>query len=284
MKVIHSNRGGGPIIYVVVAGVLCLAGWLSGGLKMPALFQKQPPTKELVAAQQQLAEAQAKEAVAVAALDQIKTKQAADQVKELDYTQQMAAGAAEALDQVPSAQRSAEVQLASKMVQRVENGLVAVTGKALSQAAHDEIVKLVDEALSPVVAERDAALAALEKKDSDLQATALENDTLRVQALAAQSDVEVEKAKAQVLQTKVDTTTAQVVTYAQAKADADKVAGGLSAYLSWFKRLVIIVALFAVGFYLLIHFVLPSLAAEVGAPAVIVKLNKWTRSLTTAHP
>jgi hypothetical protein len=134
-----------------------------------------------------------------------------------------------------------------------------------------------------VIAERDVALAELAKKDSDLQLTAQENDALRVQATTAQADVEVEKAKTQVLQTKVDTTTAQVVTYAQAKADADKAAGGLSAYLSWFKRLVVIGALLVAGFYMLIHFVLPSLAAEVGAPAAIVKLNKWTRSTFSAH-
>jgi len=278
-----SNRGGGPIVYVVIAGVLVIAGWLSGGLKTPALFQKQPPTKELVAAQQQLASAQAQQAVAEAELAKIKATQADLQRQQLDYTQTMAAGAAEALDRVPSEQRSAEVQLATQLVARVECGLVAATGKPLSKAAHDEIVKLVTDALSPVIAERDEALAALEKKDSDLQLTVQENDSLRVLAVSTQADVDVVKAQTQVLQTKVDSTTAQVVTYAQAKADADRTAGGLSAYLTWFKHLVIIVALLAVGLYMFIHFVLPSLAAEVGAPAAIVKLNKWTRSTFSAH-
>ena len=203
--------------------------------------------------------------------------------QQLDYTQTMAAGAAEAIDRVPLANRTPEVNLAAKMINRVENGLVAATGKAITQAAHDEIVKLVAEALSPIVAERDAAQAALAKKDSDLQVTIQENSSLRVQATTAQADAEVAKAKTQVLQTKVDTTTAQVVIYAQAKADADAKAGGLSAYLSWFKRTVGIGVILSAAGYLLIHYVLPSLAAEAGAPATVIKLNKWTKSLFSAH-
>lgn len=270
-----NNRG---FAWLPVLALVALAALLAPKFHLPAFLQKQPPTKQLTQAEDELAKARAAQAKAESDLQAAKVKEAAQLQAQLQYAHQMNAGAGQALARVPAEHLTPEVRLASEMVARTENGLTAAIG-GLPEAQQAEIKKLVADALSAVTGERDEALKSLAEKDADLQKATVEKQAIQAQLPALQASVETSAAAVEVKSAEVQTKTHEVAAYAEAKAAAEAKAGSLDAYAGNLLRILLIAGLL----YLVVHFVLPSLAQEFPASKVLTLLNKSAKSVFSSH-
>lgn len=274
-----NNSRGIAAVYLLVAGALIVAGALGGTLKLPAFLQHQPPTAQLAATEGQLAQARAAQAQAEAQLAAARAEQQARTLDQGRYAQGAIAGAAAALATAPD---SPEVKLASELVRRADGALGAAFNQ-LPSVQRAEWQKLVSDALAAKGREVEALKQELAQKDNQLAAATSAKDELAAKIPQLESAVVVKSAETQVVSAKADTLTQQVSAYAQAKAEADKRAGSFEAYASWLVRTCIVAAILLAALYLLVHFVLPSLAQEPGAAGWLVTLNKYTRSISSAH-
>lgn len=257
-----------------------LAAVLGFGPKLhtPAIFQKQPPTEQLQLAQAELEKAKASQAAAAAALAEAKAKQEQRTLEQIRYAQQTNDGVVEALQRVPSEHRTPEVKLAGNLAARTTVSLSAAVG-ALPPEQRAEILKIVDGALSQVEAERDAAQAALARKDAELQSTIQAKAELASEVPKLKAALDTKAAEVLARDAQVQTVSTQVRVYAEQKAAAEQRAGSLDAFAGSLMRWAIVAGVL----YVLIHFVLPCVAQEFPGIGWLAKLNQTAKSVSSAH-
>ena len=201
-----------------------------------AFLAPKPPTAQLTALQADLekakADAQARENTLVAA----KAKEQADLLAQLKAAQQMQSGAVVAFSRVPPMSQTPEFALGSSLLVRSNVRLAAAIGK-LPEDMQAEILSIVDQALSTVQAERDAAQAALAKKDAEYQMVTADRDAVKAQIPALQKQADDAVAKVTVTEAKVTEKTNEVKAVADkldAKArEAGSLLGSLDSVWHW---------------------------------------------------
>lgn len=262
-------------LYLVIGAVLLLGG---GKWETPAIFQKKPPTAQLVAAQNDLAAAKAAQAKAEAELARVEAERQARIAGQLDYAQQMASGTDLALRRVPAEHQSPEVKLAAEFAQRAVAGFEAARGK-LSAQQRAEIEGLFSTAMAAKDAEAQALRAALAGKDADLQAQSAARAALEQKIPLLEADVTTARAATGVVSAKVDSKTAEVALYANTAAAEKARAGGLDAYAGNLVRILIALGVL----YGLVHYALPSLAQEFPGNRVLGVVNQAVKSIASSH-
>lgn len=256
---IKSQRGEVLTIVLVVLG-LCGATQLVPNWRVNHWFAKKPPMVALADAQAQLekakADAAAKEAALLAAQAAERTKMQ-EQVRSAQQTNE---GAAAALSRVPAEHRTAEVKLAASMSARTSIRLAAAVGK-LPDDMRDEILLIVDQALSDKQAEVDAANASLAKKDKDFAALTAERESIKAQIPVLQKkadDAVKAKADADAI---VTAKTTEVVQYATQLHQEKEQNGSLQATVEKYLKGAMLLGL---G-YVLLAFVLPAIVKVMDA-------------------
>jgi hypothetical protein len=248
----HKNSRGTVVIEVLViaaAGVFVakLAGW-----KPSELWRKPPPTAQVRDLTAELAQLQAERDAARAAVDQARAAERARQADQVQWAQQMTAGAGEALDRQPAEHRTAETRLAADLIARGNFALALAVGD-LPKEKRIEVLAIVDRALSGIEAERDAAFAALEAKDLELQATtrAREQDQASIKVIAAK--LETKDADVRAVSAELALKTAEVLQVADKLDGERRQAGSLGAAID---RILFWVAV-AVGVWVFLVWILP---------------------------
>lgn len=271
MKSTRAFAAAGWLLVAAVAAVVALVpSW-----HLPAFLQKKPPTHQLSQAEQDLAASKVALAQAQAKLDAAKASEAAKTRDQLLYSQQVVHGVPVALAKAP---QSPEVVLASQLAQRAEVGLAAALGD-LPADKQAEIEKIVGEALSAKQAEVDAANKALAAKDAELAATTASKKALEATIPPLQQAVAVQTAQVGVKDALVQQKTAEVASWADKKAESDAKAGSLGTYANNLFRILLIIGII----YLVIHVVLPCVAAEFPGANWLTSIYRFATSLTSAH-
>jgi prepilin-type N-terminal cleavage/methylation domain-containing protein len=253
------RRGFTGIEVLIVVAVLAIGGTqLVPNWRLSHLFAKKPPTAELTAAQIALREAQTKLAALEAERAEAARKASEQQMVQFRYSQQSFVGAENALARVPVAQQGPEVRLGVSMVRRGNLGLVAALG-ALPQAQADEIAKIMDNALSEVEAERDAAQRALADKDAELGIATQQRVKAEMERDAVAAKIPPLEAKTEKLAATVESKTAEVVKWSAEKVAEEKKSGSLAAFvekLMWVSGIFVALSLVlgaAVAWYKVKH-------------------------------
>ena len=269
-----STRGVIQAVWLL-AGAVVLIFALVPSWHLPSFLVKKPETKQLTQAQVDLASANKRLADAQAKLDAAQAQQAQKTHDQTAYAQQMIAGVPVALAHAP---QLPEVVLASQLAQRAQNGLAAAIGD-LPADKQAEITAIVGQALSAKQAEVDAANKALASKDAELASETTAKKALEASISPLQASVVAANAQVGVKTALVDQKTAEVVAYAnQAAAEKEK-AGSLSIYASNLFRIILICGIL----YLIIHVVLPCVAAEFPGATWLTSIYRFWTSLTSAH-
>jgi hypothetical protein len=264
-------------IMIILGAVVLLQN-----VHMPAFLIKHPPTAQLDAARKAEDDARAKQAIAEKALADSKAAEQAKQTEQLAYVQRMSTTAKIAIDKVKPEQQTPETKLVSDLLSRANSGLDQALG-AMAPDKRAELETLVNNALSSVAAQRDAALKELADQKDAFQAVTQERDEIKSQIPVLQAKVETQVKATEVEKANRNTLEAKVETYANEKdAEATK-AGTLQAYL---ERLIKygVLAFVLLGFaYYVIHFGLPSLQQEFPSNNFLTKADKFLKSVTTAR-
>ena len=220
-------KGEALTIVLVVLGI-CGASQLVPNWRVTHWFAKKPPMVELAKAQADAAkaksEADSKEAELLAAQATERSK-FAEQVRSAQQTNE---GTVAALQRVPAEHRVAEVNLGLSMSQRTGIRLAAAIGK-LPDDLQDEILLIVDQALSDKQAEIDAANAKLAAKDRDFDSLTAERDDIKAKIPVLAKQAEDAAAVAKAKDAAVAAKTQEVVTYATQLTEEKKQSGSLQA-------------------------------------------------------
>lgn len=257
------------VALVVVAGVAGIAGW-----KPLKVFDKGPPVEQVrklegeVAALQSALDEQRKLAEAARAAEEARKD---GQVR---YAQQMTKGASAALDKL--AAPPPEVKVASDLLRRSEFALGLAIGD-LPAPLRAEIILIVDQALSSVQAERDAAKAALEAKDRELQIITAERAQLAKEREEAAKEAARIAAEKETVQAKLTAKSNEVLDWSQRTFLKEKEAGSLSATVDRIIR----TALWLGAAYLFIVFVLPGIVKHL-RPGKLKNLLRDLSGYTTS--
>lgn len=269
-----SSRGAVPILVIYILGALGLTQ-LVPNWRVSNLFSKGPGTKELRAAQEAAAKAKADAAAAQANYEAALLKQKADTIAQAQYSQQMIHGIPVALARAP---QTPEVVFATGLAKRASTGLAAAIGE-LPAEKQSEISFLVDQALSAKQAEVDAANAALALKDKELVATTAEKKQIEAKLPVLEKQSQIAEARAVAAEGVVVVKTNAVAVYADKAAEKEKEAGSLGTLVH--KLFWVIGG--AAALYILVHFMLPSLAQEFPAAQRLVSFNKFVKSIVSSH-
>ncbi|HWA07925.1 MAG TPA: hypothetical protein VG838_00510 [Opitutaceae bacterium] len=269
-----SQRGAIPVLVLYAVAALA-ATQLVPNWRLSNLFQKGPPTKELVAAQADLERAKAEAATAQAALAAATAERDSRMKQQVASGQQMVAGVQAALSRAP---QGPEVKLAAGLAGRASLALSSAIGD-LPADKQAEIQVIVEQALSSKQAEIDAANAALIKKDVELAQTTAARAAAEAKIPALEADRDAATARAAIAQASVTEKTGQIVKYAEAAARDKSENGSLGALVRKLGWVIVIAGLL----YLLAHFLLPSIAQEFPNVGALQTLNKTVKSLTSAH-
>lgn len=270
----NSTRGAAPLILVYVLGAALLSQ-LVPNFRVTHLFAKGPQTAELRAAQESAAKAKADAIAAQAHYDAALLEYRTKALNASQYSQQMIAGVPVALARAP---QSPEVVFASSLAKRAARGLAVAIGD-LPADKQAEIAEIVQDALSAKQAEVDAAKAALAVKDKELSDTKDAKQAIEAKLPVLEQQAKAADAKAVAAEGVVVVKTNEVATYAEKAAAKEKEAGSLNAFAGSLVRWII-----AIGIgYVLIHFVLPSLAQEFPAVRLITYANKTLKSIFSSH-
>lgn len=271
---LSSNSGVVMLAPLVAVAAVAVIGYvLVPNWRPQNWFKKPVPVAPVVAAQDELAkeqEAKAKIDAAVAAAVAAEHAKVTDEVR---YSQQMATGASAALAKVPSP--TPEVVLGQSLLARTNIGLALAIGR-LPADQQQEILTIVDQALSKVQAERDAAQAALAAKDAQLRATEKDKQAVLAQIPVLQKQQEALSAKVADAQTSLAAKTKDLENYAVKVAKQDSESGS-------FKAAIVRLAFILGGLYLAVHVVLPSLAQEFPASKILGWVYKTTKSIFSCH-
>ena len=279
----NSQRGAVDPVSLITIGVICCVVGVFVPAALPwhwSIWQKVPPTKQLVIDQQKLAqEKAAKEAADKLVADAV-AKDHAAVTTEVQGGQQMVVGAEEALSRLPKASRTQETALTGVLLAKASLRLSAAVGK-LPKDMQDEIYTIVDEALSGQQAQIDAANSALEEKDrefKDLQSSKIVLETKTIPDLLQAIQNQLDRTE-EAYQLKVT----QVTTYADQAAKEKSASGSLATIFSQFKWMILKLAIILSLLYALVHYALPSLAQEYPACKWINNLYNTIKSITSAH-
>lgn len=219
-----------------------------------AFLYPKPPTEQLTAAQAAQAKAQADAAQARADAASAHAQERQKLESQVQWSQQMASGAENALSRVPDASKTPETTLAHDLILRANLGLAAAIGK-LPADQQAEILQIVEEALSSLQAERDAAQAALAKKDAELAQVTKDRTAIQAKIPVLEQQVQATaRAEAQA-QATVTAKTNEVKDWAAKKAASDARAGSLSGALDSLWHYVLWIA----GAWAFLAFVLPGI-------------------------
>ncbi len=270
----NNCRGAIPIIVIYVLGALG-ATQLVPNWRVSHLFSKGAPTKELRAAQEAAAKAQAEAAEAKANYEKALSDQRTKTVQQSQYSQQMIHGIPIALSRAP---QTPEVILASGLAKRASTGLAAAIGE-LPTERQAEIAFLVEQALSAKQAEVDAANAALAIKDKELAVTTAEKKVVEAKLPVLEEKAAAAEIKAVAAQGVVAVKTNEVAVYADKMAEKEKEAGSLGALV---HKLLWVIGIFS-ALYVLVHFIVPSLAQEFPAAQKLNSFNKAVKSVFSSH-
>ena len=241
-----------PSLILLLVGLV--GGLFAGHWKPLAFLAPKPPTAQLTALQSDLQKAKDDAAAKDTALKAAHDAEQARLTEQLRVAQQMSQGASTALGRVPAVHITPELTLGQSLLLRSNVRLATAIGK-LPEDMQAEILAIVDQALSSVQAERDAAQAALVKKDADFQAVTAEREQIKAQipVLAAKAQA-AETAKAQ-LETAVTAKTEEVKQAADkldAKArEAGSLTGALTSLWHWI--------VFGACAYAFLAFILPAI-------------------------
>lgn len=256
----RSRRGTIGVDLLLIAGVALAVGVFAGGWKPLQLFKPKPPTAQLTQLQADLAKAQAEADALRAAKAAAEQAEREKQVEQVRYAQEMLSGATESLSRQPVEHRTAQTQLASDLMKRSDFALGLAIG-ALPADKQREILRIVDQALSGVEAERQAALEALAAKDAELRVVTSERDAVKAELPKLAAKVSAAEAKAQQTQAAVTAKTEEVKTWANLKDAAERKAGSFAAQIDRIWRTIVWIA----ATWAFLAYVLPGLIKHLNA-------------------
>ncbi len=272
-----QNRKCRGVVPVVVAGYLVVAaalGWAA--IKLPSLFApKAPDVAGLNIDQQKLAEAQAAAAQAQAQLQAAKDAAAAAQLAQTRQAQQMSAGVAKALAVAPV---SPAVTLAVGLNSRAQVALAAAIG-GLPSAQQDEIVGIVNEALSQSAAQVADAQAKLAAKDQQLTGESAARTEAETKAATLATTVQATQAAQSAAELALAAKTNQVAAAATALADEQAKGSLLGNEVKSLLGYLLLIG----GLYFFVHYLLPILAQTFPAIRPLVGIYNLITSLVSAH-
>lgn len=251
------------------AVVIFLAGMAAGvffGNWNPfyKLLGKEPPTKQLTQLQAERARAVAEHAARIAELEESQAEERAALESQVRSAQEDSVGVAESIRRVPAEHRTAEVELAAAMNQRVSLKLAAAIGQ-LPPAQQRAMIDLIDKALSEKQAELDEAKRMLAARDAEFATLTAQRDNLVRETIPKlQKRAEEAENKALELDAKVIEKTADVKQWAADKYASDAQARTLEGTIA---KLFKLGALLAAG-YFFVAFVLPGLIKHMGSGRV----------------
>lgn len=172
-----KNRGTVLVDVLVIAAVVAVAARVAGW--NPAkMFEKGPPVAQLEQARADLDKAKSDLADAQARLGAVQKADAERKDSQVGYAQEMVAGAQEALSRQPVEHQTEQTVLATQFLDRTELALALAIGR-IPEAQQQQIITLVDKALSKYDADRKEAYRLLKLKDDELQQTARERDAIK---------------------------------------------------------------------------------------------------------
>lgn len=271
------NRSRGAVQAVVLLYVVGAAALtqLVPNWRVTHLFQKGPQTKELAAAQAELAKVKQQAEEAQKKYDAALQAQKDATTEQVRYAQQFAAGIPPLLDNAP---QTPEVKLANVFALRVNKGLAAAIGE-LPVAKQQEILSIIEDALSTKQEEVEKANRRIAELDAELAVTNRQKAVVEAQLPLLQKAKEAAEAKAEAKEALVVQKTAEVVQYANEAALEKKQNGSLGAAVERFVWGAGVLA----ALYALFHFILPSLAQEYPGISWLQHVNKTLKSLSSAH-
>jgi len=270
----NSRRGFAIIGYVVIAGAIALAGWAA--VKLPAIFAPaKPDVVGLNVDQQKLAEAQAAAAQAQQQLAAAKDAAAAAQWAQTRQAQEMSAGVAKALAVAPV---SPAVTLAVGLNSRAQVALAAAIG-GLPAAQQDEIVGIVNEALSQSAAQVADAQAKLAAKDGDLQTQTAARSAAETKAAQLATTVATTTAAQAAAEAAYNAKVNETATIAQNLSDEQAKGSLLSNEVKSLIGYLLLIG----GVYFFVHYLLPILAQTFPAIRPLVGIYNLITAFFSAH-
>lgn len=264
-----------PLTLVFIGGVA--AGVFIGNWEpFYKLRGKEPPTKQVAAAQAELAKATAEAQAREAALNEANKAERQVLESQVRSAQQDNVGTVEALKRVPAEHATAEVKLASAMAQRVSLKLARAIGN-LPADQQDAMILLIEQALSEKQAEVDEAYRKLAERDAAFAQLSAERDHLNAVVIPAiQQDKAEADAKAAALAEKVNEATGSLAKWAKEKYAAEAKARGFQATIDKLINL----ALWGAGLYVFIVFILPGIVKHM-APGKLKNFLRDVNGLST---
>lgn len=248
---LQSTRAAVDPVTLTLIVVLGLGGAHLAGWKPFRFLQKKPPTEQVTQLQADLAKAQLELEAARQAKAAAEAAELAKKDEQTRAGQQMAEGAAEAISRIPAEHRTPESLLARDLLARANVRLAAAIG-ALPPAQQAEILRIVDQALSNVEADRQAAAAALAAKDAEIHRITLEREQIRLQLPVLEAKLEAKEAVAKTVQAELTVKTNEVLVIADKLDKKDREAGSLGAAAGrWFRILIYAVLGWAFAAYVL---------------------------------
>lgn len=216
---------------------------------------KEPPTKQVAAAQAELAKATAEAQAREDALNQAAAAERQALEQQVQAAQQDNVGTVEALKRVPAEHATAEVKLAAAMAQRVSIKLARAIGN-LPADQQDAMILLIEQALSEKQAEVDEAYRKLAERDAAFAKLSDERDHLNAVVIPAiRQDKAAADARAAELAEKVNEATGSLAVWAKEKYAAEAKARGFQATFDKLIRM----SLWGAGAYVFIIFILPGI-------------------------
>lgn len=259
-KALMKTRGTIGVDLLLIAAAALAVGVFAGGWKPLQIFKPKPPTAELTRLQDDLTKAQAEADALRAAKLAAEQAERDKQIEQVRYAQEMLTGANESLSRQPVEHRTPQTQLASDLMKRSEFALGLAIG-SLPVDKQREILRIVDQALSTVEAERQAAIEALAAKDAELRVVTSERDAVKAELPKLAAKVAAAEMKVETKQAEVVETTGKLKTWAEMKDAAERKAGSFAAQLDRIWHAILWIA----GIWAFLAYVLPGLIKHLNA-------------------
>jgi hypothetical protein len=273
-KIRNKKRGIAPLVVVVALSVAAALGWAA--IKLPSLFAPtRPDVAGLNADEIKLASAQAAAADAQAQLKAAQDRAAAAQLAQTRQAQQMSAGVAKALAVAPV---SPAVTLAVGLNSRAQVALAAAIG-GLPTAQQDEIVGIVNEALSQSAAQVADAQAKLVAKDQQLTEQTQSRQAAEAQGAQLAVKVQTTAAAQSAAELALAAKTNQVAAAATALADEQAKGSLLGNEVKSLLGYLLLIG----GVYFAVHYLLPILAQTFPQVRVLAGIYNLITSFFSAH-
>jgi len=249
-----KTRGTIGVDILIVAGVVGVAAMLVGNWKPLKVFEKGPPVAQLEQARADADKAKADLKELQARLNALERANQERKDSQIGYAQEMARGAKESLDRQPDEHKTEQTELAVQFLDRTELGLALAIGR-LPESQQQQIVTLVDKALSKYAADRDEARRLLQKKDAELQQVTRERDAIKAEIPKIEAKVAAAEEKSKTKEEKLAKAETKLSVWATLKDRADRHASSLAGQVEslWNGFLWLAAA------YIVIVFILPGI-------------------------